>query len=221
MIKTTLGNHIDTRISKIIDKEIQIRLGKPAREWKRRDYRLDNILKRKEITLQEIKEHMHDLYNECLLDFLREKHRASRFIVIKKCLACILEDKKQMAAIMCNGYLDCKPRLSLLSIHTKLIEDVYNKNPVLKTFFIYPAIELKIMSIADFVIKKQINTHLIEMTKGMRYKTEEERTHRDTNEKSTFFEFDMYGIAKYFGQETGRELKYEEENVRNDFKIGD
>ena len=96
MIKTTLGNHIDTHISKIIDKEIQIRLGKPAREWKRRDYRLDNILKQKEITLQEIKEQMHDLYNECLLDFLREKHRASRFVVIKKCLACILEDKKQM-----------------------------------------------------------------------------------------------------------------------------
>ena len=153
MIKTTLDNHIDTRISKIIDKEIQIRLGKPVREWKRRDYRLDNILKQKEITLQEIKEQ----------------------------------------------------RLSLLSIHTKLIEDVYSKNPVFKTFYIYPAIELKVISIADFVIKKQINTHLIEMTKGMWYKTEEERIHRDTNEKSTFFEFDMYGIAKYFGQETGRE----------------
>jgi hypothetical protein len=54
----------------------------------------------------------------------------------------------------------------------------------------------------------------------MRYKAPEVR-HSLDEERQEILEGDMYDLVKYYGQKIGLELKYQEEDFRNDFELND
>ena len=115
----TLCKTIDQEVHRVIDKELAIRLNPTEKDWMRRDDRLKRLVKEKELILEDFKDSIHNMYNEVLLDFLKENQRASHFITQNKGLACIL-NSKEIAAITIS-HLDCKPPLTLLCIGTNEI----------------------------------------------------------------------------------------------------
>jgi hypothetical protein len=51
----------------------------------------------------------------------------------------------------------------------------------------------------------------------MKYNALEERGSSDEGQKT--IESDMYDMVKYYGQKIGLELKYKEEEIRDDYKL--
>ena len=218
----TLGSRIDRLVSGLIDKEVHVRLNGVSEGYRVEkntihDHRLMSMLNDKKITLKNIKEQSHNLFNEAFIDFLRENHDASHFIVNNNSLACIF-GRKQIAVIDSVGYPSKRPRLSVIKVHVKDIVEMYNKNAKYKKLHLYPAVDEKIEEIVDFAIKRVAFSDMIEYTKGMRYKASEVR-HSLDEERQEILEGDMYDLVKYYGQKIGLELKYQEEDFRNDFEL--
>ncbi len=160
--------------------------------------------------LGELKKQIHSLYNECLTDFLREKHGVLHFIPWKDYLACTLKTAGVAVAIIDYMFLENKStKATAIYLHAKKSLDKQ------ETCCIFPVIENKITDITDLVVKQLCYLHLAEVTRGMKYKTLKERTH------SKWIEYDEYGLVKLFGQSIARELQSQELKIRNDFRIID
>jgi hypothetical protein len=105
----------------------------------------------------------------------------------------------------------------VIGIYAKDVVDLYNKNPKYKKLHLYPVVDDKVAEIVGFIIKRVAFLDTTEFTNGMRYNGLEVRHSSDEGQKT--IESDMYDMVKYYGQKIGLELKYEEEEIRNDFKL--
>jgi hypothetical protein len=211
-LKNTLGYNIDSIVSRLIDKEVHKRLSGATIQ----DRRLMNMLCDKEITLKDIEERSHNLFNESFIDFLKDKHSASHFAVHKNYLVCFFR-RKQIVAFDSVGYPSRSPRHFVIKMYAKDIIDLYDKTPKYKKLHLYPVVDDKIAEIVGFIIKRVAFLDMIEFTSDMKYKALEMR--HSSNEGQKTVESDMYDLVKYYGQKIGLELKHEEEEIRNDFKL--
>jgi len=207
-----LGYNIDRLVSRLIDREVHKRLSGATIQ----DRRLINMLSHREITLNDIKERSHNLFNESFIDFLRDKHSASHFAVYENYLVCIF-GRKQIVAFDSVRYPSRRPTHLVIGIYAKDVVDLYNKNPKYKKLHLYPVVDDKIAEIVGFIIKRVAFLDTTEFTNGMKYNALEVRHSSDEGQKT--IESDMYDMVKYYGQKIGLELKYEEEEIRNDFKL--
>jgi hypothetical protein len=207
-----LGNNIDRLVRSLIDREVHKRLNGATIQ----DRRLINMLSHREITLNDIKEQSHNLFNESFVDFLRDKHSASHFAVLENYLVCIF-GRKQIVAFDSVRYPSRKPTHLVIGIYSKNVVDLHNKDPKYKKLHLYPVVDDKIAEIVGFIIKRVAFLHTTEFTNGMKYNALEERHSSEVGQKT--IESDMYDMVKYYGQKIGLELKYEEEEIRDDFKL--
>jgi hypothetical protein len=212
-MKFTLGNNIDRLVSRLIEREVHKRLSGVTIQ----DRRLINMLHHRKITLNDIKEQSHNLFNESFVDFLRDKHSASYFAVHENYLVCIF-GRKQIVVFDSVRYPSRRPTHLVIGIYSKNVVDLHNKDPKYKKLHLYPVVDDKIAEIVSFIIKRVAFLHTTELTNGMKYNAlEEERRSSDEGQKTIWS--DMYDMVKYYGQKIGLELKYEEEEIRNDFKL--
>ena len=211
--KFFLTRRIDALINRRINKEFQRRF----HDNELRSDRLRNILKYQEkyqdidkrITEQDLKNQVHELYNENLIDFLKSEDTIPK-----------LSDTniKYTLSTMTNSYRDGYTRTYLyLTMHE--FDKAWRTWLMEKIWSIKPVIEEKIQDITEFIIEKNAFLPLLEAAKTVRRKTLEERIERDANGKIVFEEWDMYEITRYFGTSKGLELQGLECRIRTDFNL--
>ncbi len=144
-----MGNNIDRLVRSLIDREVHKRLNGATVQ----DRRLINMLSHREITLNDIKEQSHNLFNESFVDFLRDKHSASHFAVHENYLVCIF-GRKQIVAFDSVRYPSRKPTHLVIGIYSKNVVDLHNKGPKYKKLHLYPVVDDKIAEIVGFIIKR-------------------------------------------------------------------
>jgi len=191
-LKITLGYNIDRLVSRLIDREVHKRLSGVTIQ----DRRLIHMLCHREITLNDIKERSHNLFNESFIDFLRDKHSASHFAVHDNYLVCIF-GRKQIVALDSAKYPSRKPTHLVIGIYAKDVVDLYNKKLKYKKLHLYPVVDDKIAGIVGFIIKRVAFLHTTEFTNGMKYNELEVRHSSDEGQKT--IESDLYNMIKYYG----------------------
>jgi hypothetical protein len=226
--KYTLSKQIDTLIDRKISREFHGRLTSnetPVLSKKiggQRDDRLRNFLQDQEkgkyvdldkrISVQDLEKQTHNLYNECLIEFLR-----SRNIVLvaqlKDKMVCSFDNKPVMIHTI---RYRCYPKLSALRI---VMLDNGDDDKKEQSWTILPIIEQKIKDIAELVVTKTIFLPALEAAKTVRKKTPEERIPRDANGKVEFEEWDMYNYIRFIGMTLGRDIQSLERHIRTDFEL--
>jgi hypothetical protein len=216
MISNNTRYFISRRIDALIDRRINKEFQRRFHYDGHRSNRLQNILEYQEecqdidkrITEQDLKNRVHELFNEILIDFLKSEDLIPKLSdpIIKLMFSTITESYK-------GGYTDTVLHL----IMYRFCKDwqMWLKE---KIWRMKPDIEVKIQDIAEFITERENSLPLLEAAKTFRRRTLEERMHIDPSGK-IIEEVDMYGIMRYFGKSIGRDLQCLERHIREDFHL--
>jgi hypothetical protein len=217
MISSNTKYFISKRIDALIDRRINKEFHRRFHNDEHRSNRLRNILEYQEeyqgidkrITEQDLKNQVHELFNENLIDFLKSEDIIPKLsnTNIKYAFRTITESYR-------DGYTGTHLYLIMYKFYkgwqTWLRE---------KMWCIEPIIEVKIQDITEFITEKENSLPLLEAAKTVRKKTLEEKIHRDANGEIVFEEIDMYNLIRYFGTSIGRGLQGLERYIRTDFSL--